>query len=323
VIVVDDVPLGDHGDDLVPGFLAYDREFVHVQGRHLVQGLLQIVFPEDPFALDDLAREHGVTALVDCGVAPGMSNAILGYHNETMDVEVYECLVGGFPVKRSWPYQYKAPFSPIDVIEEYIRPAKFVENSEVVVKPALSDPELVEIDPLGTLEAFNTDGLRTLLRTMKVPYMKEKTMRYPGHIEYMRVLRESGFFGKEPIEVMGQTVRPIDVTARLLFPKWRLEKDEPELTVMRVTLSGREGEESKQYVYNLFDSYDEKTKVSSMARTTGYTCSAAAWLVLRGMFTRKGICPPELLGSEEGCFKRLLNYFVERDIHYDVEETTF
>ena len=60
-----------------------------------------------------------------------------------------------------------------------------------------------------------------------------------------------------------------------------------------------------------------------MARTTGYTCSAAAWLVLKGLFTKKGICPPELLGSEEGCFKRLLNYFEERGIHYEVEETTF
>ena len=138
-------------------------------------------FPEDPFELDELARDRGVVAVVDCGVAPGLSNMMLGSRYRQMEVGSFACYVGGLPRVRTWPYQYKAPFSPIDVIEEYTRPARLVENGEVIVKEALSDLEHLEFDDIGTLEAFNTDGLRTLLKTVRIPNMKEKTLRYPGH----------------------------------------------------------------------------------------------------------------------------------------------
>ena len=202
----------------LPGSLGFDFLKTVIQsGKNIVDISF---FNEDPFALDALARDKQVTAVVDCGVAPGMSNVILGYHAKQMQVEDFECLVGGLPFKRSWPFQYKAPFSPMDVIEVYLRPARLVENGHLVTKPALSDIECVDIDPVGTLESFNTDGLRTLVKTMNVPNMKEKTLRYPGHIEYIRVLRECGFFGKEPLKIDGGSVRPIDVTARLLIPTW-------------------------------------------------------------------------------------------------------
>lgn len=135
-------------------------------------------FPEDPFKLDQLAKEKKVTAVVDCGVAPGCSNLILGYMASILDViESFSCYVGGLPRIRTWPYEYKTPFSPSDVIEEYNRPARLVDNGKVVTQPALSEVELIDLPGVGTLEAFNTDGLRTLIRTMKVPCMKEKTMR--------------------------------------------------------------------------------------------------------------------------------------------------
>ena len=87
---------------------------------------------------------------------------------------------------RTWPWEYKAPFSPIDVLEEYTRPARYVAGGRLVTMPALSEPELVDVPGVGTLEAFNTDGLRSLLATVKAPFMVEKTMRYPGHVEKIR-----------------------------------------------------------------------------------------------------------------------------------------
>ncbi|MCH7760426.1 saccharopine dehydrogenase NADP-binding domain-containing protein [candidate division TA06 bacterium] len=304
----------------LPGFMGFEMlKTVINSGKNIVD----ISFlPEDPFELDSLAKQKQVTAVVDCGVAPGMCNLILGYYNQKMEVEYYECLVGGLPVDRSGPFQYKAPFSPIDVIEEYTRPARIMENGRVVTKPALSDVESVEIDPVGPLESFNTDGLRTLLKTMKIPNMKEKTLRYPGHIEYIRVLRESGFFDKEPINIRGTAVRPIDVTAKLLFQSWKLDKDESEFTVMRIIIRGKEQGNPKQYVYRLFDRFDEQMKVSSMARTTGYTCSAAARLVLEGNFTQKGICPPEFIGADSECFKKMIAALKKRKINYIKEEIT-
>jgi lysine 6-dehydrogenase len=224
------------------------------------------------------------------------------------------------PVVREWPYEYKAVFSPIDVIEEYIRPARYVQNHEVIVKEALSDPELIHFEGVGTLESWNSDGLRSLIKTMPgIPNMIEKTLRYPGCIEYLRVLRESGFFSYEEIDVRGTKVRPIDVTAKLLFPKWKLKPGEEEFTVMRIRISGEEQGKEKSYEYSLLDRTDRSTQTLSMARTTGFTCTAAAHLVLEGKFQRKGICPPEYLGEEESHFTFIRNYLLERNVVYHVK----
>jgi len=176
----------------VPGFMGFNTLKTIIE---TAKDVVDIAFsPEDPFLLDDLAIKKNVIAVTDCGVAPGISNMILGYHHNRMKVNKFDCLVGGLPEKRTWPYQYKAPFSPIDVLEEYTRPARYKENNCVVTRQALTDPEYVEFKEIGTLESFNSDGLRTLLKTIEIPDMKEKTLRYPGHIQIMQILRETGFF---------------------------------------------------------------------------------------------------------------------------------
>ena len=224
----------------VPGFMGFATlQAIIEAGKDVVDISF---FGEDPFALDALAKARGVTAVVDCGVAPGLSNMVLGYHAPRMTVESFRCLVGGLPAVRTLPWQYKAPFSPIDVLEEYTRPARLVAHSAIVTRPALSEPELVEFEQIGTLEAFNTDGLRSLLVTMsEIPNMVEKTLRYPGHIDLVRALRESGFLSHEPITAGGSQVRPIDVTAALLFQQWRLGRGEPEFTAMEINVRGQEG----------------------------------------------------------------------------------
>jgi lysine 6-dehydrogenase len=302
----------------VPGFMGFNtvRNVIEA-GKNMVDISF---FPEDPFDLDELAVKNNVTVVTDCGVAPGMGNIILGYHNNQMQVISYECLVGGLPVAREWPFEYKAVFSPIDVIEEYIRPARYIQNKSLVVKEALSDPELINFPGVGTLESWNSDGLRSLIRTMpEIPDMIEKTLRYPGCIEYLRVLREAGFFSYEPVHVNGVAIRPIDVTARLLFPKWKLQPGEEEFTVMRIRIKGIENGKNKEYVYNLLDRTDRETSTLSMARTTGYTCNAAVNLVLKDKFTRKGICPPEYLGEEASNFQFVVDYLKERNVNYSVE----
>jgi len=126
-------------------------------------------FGEDPFLLDTLARSKDVTAVVDCGVAPGLCNIVVGYVETRLDfIDRYVCYVGGLPKVRKWPYEYKAVFSPKDVLEEYTRPARFVEFGHQVVKPALTDIELLDFPRVGTLEAFNTDGLRSLIKSAGV-----------------------------------------------------------------------------------------------------------------------------------------------------------
>lgn len=302
----------------VPGFMGFNTvKQVILSGKNMVDISF---FPEDPFELDALAQEKNVCIVTDCGVAPGMGNIILGYHNRNMKVTRYECLVGGLPVVREWPFEYKAVFSPIDVIEEYVRPARYVQNSAVVIREALSDAELISFPTIGTLESWNSDGLRSLIKTMPhIPDMIEKTLRYPGCIEYLRVLRAAGFFSYNEIEVNGQKVRPIDVTAKLLFPKWKLKPGEEDFTIMRIVIEGEENGNAKTYTYHLLDRYDKATTTISMARTTGYTCAAVAHLLLEKKFNRIGINPPEIVGDETGCYEFVLEYLKMRNVNYRVE----
>ncbi len=304
----------------VPGFMGFETLKTIIEtGKNVVDISF---FPENSLDLDKLAKQKGVTAIVDCGVAPGMDNIILGYYNEKMKLTDFECLVGGLPKVKKWPFNYKAPFSPIDVIEEYTRPARYVENGKIVTKPAMSDIEHIEMEGVGTLETFNSDGLRSIIFTMPhIQNMKEKTMRYPGHIEKVLALRDSGFLSKEPIQINGASVVPLDFTSKILFNEWKLGETEEEITVMRVTVTGEENGVTKQVSYHLYDEYNKETNTSSMARTTGYTATAAVNLILENTFAEKGVFPPELVSKHEKCFNHFINYLKERGVNYRKEET--
>jgi len=299
----------------VPGFMGYKiLKTIIETGKNVVDIAF---FPEDALELDSLAKQHSVTAVVDCGVAPGMSNMLTGYADHMLDeTESVLIYVGGLPEIRQWPYEYKAVFSPADVIEEYIRPAFYVENGKIVKMPALSDPEYIYFPELGTLEAFNTDGLRSLIKTLDIPNMKEKTMRYPGHIDKIILLRESGFFSEEAVEVNGIKIKPLDVTSQVLFPKWKLEQGEVDITVMKIIVKGKKEGKSMSYTYDLLDKYDPVSNVHSMARTTGYTATMVLRLLKAGLFKKKGIIPPEYIGRHPECVAFVLKGLRERGVNY-------
>lgn len=272
-------------------------------------------FPEDPFRLDGLARARGVTAVVDCGVAPGLSNMIVGHVHSTLErTQSVTIMVGGLPKKRVQPWEYKAPFSPPDVLEEYTRPARLVRKGRVVTLPALTDVEQVKLPGVGILEAFNTDGLRTLIRTIRARNMTEKTLRYPGHADKARLLRDTGLLDKREIRVGEALVRPLDVTSRLLFPLWELDEGEEEFTVMRVEIGGRKDGRRVRYSYDLLDRYDKRTGDTSMARTTGFPNAIVAHLMATGEFSHEGVCPPEYIGRNARVFREVIQELRRRGV---------
>lgn len=290
----------------LPGHLGFECLRTVIQsGRDCVD----ISFcPEDVLLLDPLARSHGVSVIVDCGVMPGLGGMLAAHFasriREAGGSPQRLCImVGGLPEVRRWPFEYTAPFSPSDVIEEYVRPARVKENGKVVEYPALSGLELVDFPDVGTLEAFSTDGLRTLLTTLDIPNMVEKTLRYPGHAEKMRLLREMGLFSSEPLSLRDAsgadcTVRPLDLADRLLREAWRLPPGEGELTAMRVEVDG--------CCATLLDRGDPAVQASSMARTTGLPAVIAAKMILDGTFVRPGVTPPERLGEDARLWRRML-----------------
>jgi lysine 6-dehydrogenase len=278
---------------------------------------------EDALALSSLAVERGVTAVVDCGVAPGMSHMLATLGASQLDrCERVSICVGGLPRVRSMPFQYKAAFAPSDVLEEYTRPARLVEHGRVVTKPALSDPEYVDFDQLGTLEAFNTDGLRSLVAThgpgtpRAIPSMVEKTLRYPGHADLMRALSAAGLLSSEAVRVGGAMVSPRDLLSAVIFPKWAYGPDEEDLTIMRVDAEGTREQRPWRVRYDLFDVFDRASQATSMARTTALPCAIVGRLIHAGRINTRGVIAPELLGYDHALMAHLLEELHGRGVRY-------
>jgi lysine 6-dehydrogenase len=277
---------------------------------------------DDPLSLREEALAAGVPFVVDCGVSPGLGSMLAGHATTVLDpCEELQILVGGVPLQRHWPYEYKAGFDPADVIEEYVRPARLREDGKTVTVPALSGVERVDFEGLGTLEAFYTDGLRTLLHTLDVPTMREKTMRYPGHAALMEVLRDSGYFSETPIDLGGQRVRPLDLTRALLFPRWSYGEGEVDLTVLRVEASGRRDGRLERLRWDMIDRLDPKTGLRSMSRTTAFPATLVARLVAQGRITEPGIVPPEILGQRPDVLDEVLAGLRVRGIDVRFERT--
>ncbi len=271
--------------------------------------------PEDALALDAEAAAAGVCAVVDCGVAPGLANLAIGRSQAEFErTEAATIYVGGLPRARRLPWQYKAPFAPADVLEEYTRPARIKRAGEQVVLEALSEPEPIEVETVGTLEAVVTDGLRSLLTTIDAPDLTEKTLRYPGHADLVRALRDSGFLSPEPIQVGQVEVSPLALSSALLFEQWALAPGEPEFTYLEVVVEGRRAGRRERHTYSLFDETDPATGTSSMARTTGFPAAIVARLLATGDLATPGVLPPERLAPLPEVYRAILDGLAERGV---------
>jgi len=129
-------------------------------------------------------------------------------------------------------------------------------------------------------------------------------------------LQQAGFFETTPLHINNMAITPLEFTSKLLVNEWKLGPREEEFTVMKVIVKG----EGKTIEYNLLDRYDPVTKTSSMARTTGYTCTAAVNLITKGLFTEKGVFPPELVGKNKGYFDFVMQYLKERNVIWKKSE---
>lgn len=263
--------------------------------------------PESFLELDGLAKEKKVTAIFDIGVAPGLSNILVGRGTHLLDeVDYAKIYVGGLPEKPEPPFSYKAVFSPSDVLEEYTRPARIILNGKETIVEALTGLEEMDFPGVGKLEAFYTDGLRSLLHTIKAKNLEEKTLRYPGHANIIKALKQMKLLSEEYI----------NLTEKLLFPLWDLkpEKGDRDITVMVVEVRGRKERDNVMLKWELFDKFDEESWTHSMARTTAFPCVIAAELILEGKIKEKGVIPPEKLGMDEEIYTRIIEELKRRGV---------
>ena len=273
---------------------ALPHGIVHLSDLAAVEAgarMVNIAFEDEQMDLDDKARESGALLIPGCGLAPGLGGVLLAHALRLLGGgDEGHILVGGLPQKPVPPFDYRLVFSIVGLLREYIEDARVVRNGKLVKVRPFSAVESYDFPaPIGKLEGFPTDGLASLVYTMKgMKTLDEITLRWPGHAEKMGLLMQAGYFSREKVKAGGAEVSPLEVSWAVLGEKLA-EGDPHDVTVMRVIAKGRKG----QMVYDMVDKYDEKKKVSSMGKTTAYTGSIVAQMVGRGEIKGRGTVPPE------------------------------
>ena len=263
--------------------------------------------------IDSACRRRGITIIPACGLAPGLTNILAMAAAERMKrVSEVHIKVGGIPEKPRPPLNYRIVFSFQAVLEEYMRKARIVKHGRVKDVPALSGLETITFrSPIGKCECFYTDGLSTLVQTIRsVREMDEKTIRWPGHAEQIRTLIDCGLLETNPVSYQDLSIVPKEFVANILSDKLAL-KEERDITLLRVDVSGRENGEQARRRYEMIDHYDGRHGITSMARTTAFPCSIAAQILASGRISRTGLIPPELAFRDE-LRTEFLDYLAER-----------
>ena len=277
---------------------------------------------EDPLRLNDAAVRAGSTLVPDCGLAPGISNVLVGNSVSTLDkIKSVHIMVGGLPEKPIPPLGYVVTWSPESLIDEYTRKAWIVRKGRTIAVEALSGLQEIEFPCVGKLEAFYTDGLRTLPQTIKhVEDMWEKTLRYPGHAEKVKLLRTLGFFSSTKVNLEGAQIQPRKLTAKILEQKLS-NKTPKDIVALRTETQGTRDKKRTKQVYTLLDSWDEKRGITAMARTTAYPASIVGQMILNKHLKEKGVVPPERIGMDNKLFKLFSESLKNRGIDIKKEKT--
>jgi saccharopine dehydrogenase-like NADP-dependent oxidoreductase len=246
-------------------------------------------FAEDPYVLEEHVARYKLVFVPDAGLAPGYSNLVVGHAVEELGaVETVEILVGEVPLEPAPPLDHAITWNPSDLIEEYTRPARVVEDYEVRAVDPLESVVEVELEGLGRFEGFLSDGLRTLIKNVKARYMREVTIRRPGHLSKMKLLKDLGLMSKDPVRVGDVDVRPADVLAKLL--EVCTPKDIECLAILRVGVSGPSG---KVLELALLRGRPERPAIPTF---TALVHAYTAKLVYEG-FVESGVRPLESLAE--------------------------
>jgi len=250
---------------------------------------------EDPLALETDARAAGITIAPDCGLAPGLSNLILGEAVRAHGIpRSATILVGGVAEDPARPFGYVVTWSIDDLMEEYTRPARIVREGRETEVPVFSGLERVDVMGVGTMEAFYSDGLRTLIQTLPgVRDMGEKTLRWPGHAAAIQPLLRAGTL-RDTLRERCTLDPPRDLVA----------------LVVRIDYDDRRDE------ITMADRYDPTTGMTAMSRTTALTTSVVAQLAAAGGLGTPGVRPLERVAEDERAYRFVLDAMGARGVRF-------
>ncbi|MCC7528768.1 MAG: saccharopine dehydrogenase NADP-binding domain-containing protein [Candidatus Melainabacteria bacterium] len=279
----------DNNYELAKAALEAKTHFVDLGGNESVV--------EKTFLLHDLAKERKITIMPDLGLAPGLVSILAVAAADSLD-ELYEIRirVGGLPVESENFLGYSHVFALEGLINEYAEAVTLIRDGRLMQVPPLSEVESLDFPkPFGEMEAFTTSGgISTLPRTYegKVQHLDYKTIRYKGHCQQMSLLQELGLMGKDPVKIKGGKVIPRDLLICLLDQK--LAKGEPDVVLLRVTVTGVKDKEPRQLVWEGIEFSDQAERLTAMMRMTAFPASIIAQMIARGDIKERGVLRQEM-----------------------------
>ncbi len=313
--IIDDVDLIV---GLAPGRLGFNVMKACVEKK---KNLIDLSFmAEDPFLFQDAAFKAGVSIIPDCGVAPGLSNMLIGKASSQLDqIEDAIIYVGGLPQDPKPPLNYKVTWCVEDLFEEYTRNAKIVRNGKIAEVEALEGLEEVEFEGFGKFEGFFTDSVRTLHHTIKANNLWEKTLRYPGHVEKIKLIKKLGLLNKKPLK--STNISPWKFMSKFWEENLSFFEDK-DVLLMRIQVSGKKNSTRIMHTYEVVDYFDKQRNITAMGRSTAYTAFAVIKLMIENKISKKGLIPPEILGMHKKLFQEIQFTLKKRnlEINCKVEE---
>jgi len=247
-------------------------------------------------ALDADAKRAGVRIVPDCGMGPGMGNTLgvyaMGLLDEPEHVYLFD---GGLPRNPQPPWNYLASFSIEGLTNEYFGGITLLRDGELVHVPCFTELEMIDVPPMGKLEAFIVaGGVSTAPWTFrgKLKTYQLKILRYPGTFAQLKAFSDLGLYELNPVEVDGKTVIPRHVFHALYEPKVSAAVID-DICIIRAHAVGLTGGRKSNAIVELIDSYDAATGFTSMQRTTGWHLAIVASLMAKGQ-TSVGSTPLEL-----------------------------
>ena len=260
-------------------------------------------WPLERLAYDAEAKRKKLTVVSGLGVSPGITNICVGRAVYLLDeIEKAVIYVGGNPIHSRPPLNYRIVYAVESLLDFYERKTPILKKGKVKRIQPLSGVEKIAFLPdFPEMECFYTDGLNSLLYTMKGKIRDElaqKTVRHKGHAQGVKLLKACGLFSRRPIHLNNRMIKPREILEKLLDSRMKLGK-EKDVTLLRIIASGRKSGKPTTHIFEMIDFYDDKKQYTSMAKTTGFPASIAAQMIASGQISQKGSLFPENIFQSE------------------------
>jgi len=273
--------------------------------------------PLDRFKYDSEAKRKKATLISGLGVSPGITNICVGRGVHLLDeVEKAMIYVGGNPVHPKPPLNYRIVYAVKSLLDFYERKALILMKGKIKEVEPLSGVESIQFPhPFLEMECFYTDGLNSLVHTMKGKIkgeLAEKTIRHKGHAQGIKILKECGLFSRQPIKLHNKQVIPRELLEVLLDSKMKLGK-EKDVTLLRIVVEGKKSGKPTTHIFEMIDFYDSEKDYTSMGKTTSFPASIAAQMIASGRITQRGSLFPEDIFQAE-LYQPLMDALRERGV---------